>query len=506
VVCQAATHFTQQGKPCRTLTPGGPEEIITHDSETETHCECRDPRLLCGGFWEYSLMDWIFAGIIVAIAMALAAQRSSFLVDYVVIVYVFNRGLRRVLDYYSGAFNPFSPVSLTPLLVAGLMLIVFLQRFGTLPKVHKTIFYCLFTAIGYSFIIGFFRIQLAAVFALGEVLAPIAVFGYIVTLSQTSAMKDRWLRTSAWCAVGAAAYGWYQYLTIPPWDAFWVRAVGFEGYLGTLEPTKMTVFSTMAERGPLGGYLGFAVVPMILAAKWRPLSWFGVVLVLSVILLAGTRTGVILVAFSTMVYVMVNRGTGFWQLALGGVVIFAAAYFGMGAMPGGEQVEKRFSTLSNMQEDGSYQGRVEIYQDSVSAILSNPLGAGMGASGISGRINVGGTGTQSVIADAGYAEIFIQFGWLGAPLIFYALWLMWKDMATRYRIGMKTTDVMLARAFMLALIPACFVGNIITQFSILWIAFGAALDPRAFRIFVAKLQMAREARSRSRMRPAVSPG
>ena len=319
-------------------------------------------------------MDWIIAGIIVAIAAALAAQRSSYLVDYVVIVYVFNRGLRRVLDYYAGSFNPFSPVSLTPLLVTGLMLIPFLQRFGTLPKVNKTIFYCLFIAIGYAFIIGFFRIQFAAVYALAEVLAPIAMFGYILTLSPTSNTKDRWLRTSAWCAIGAAAYGWYQYFTIPPWDAFWVRAVGFEGYLGILEPTKMTVFSTMAERGVLGGFLGFAVVPMILASKWRPLSWFGVVLVLSVILLAGTRTGLILAAISTMVYVMVNRGTGFWQLALGLIVISVAGYFGMGAMPGSEDVQKRFSTLGNMQEDGSYLGRVEIYQDSVGAILTNPIG------------------------------------------------------------------------------------------------------------------------------------
>ncbi len=48
---------------------------------------------------------------------------------------------------------------------------------------------------------------------------------------------------------------------------------------------------------------------------------------------------------------------------------------------------------------------------------------------------------------------------------------------------------MLGRAFMLALIPACFVSNIITQFSILWIVFGAALDPKALRLFVAKLQI-----------------
>ena len=149
--------------------------------------------------------------------------------------------------------------------------------------------------------------------------------------------------------------------------------MGLEGYLGQLEPTKLAVFSTMAERGTLGGYLGFAVVPMILSPRWRtPLSWFGVILVLSVILLAGTRTGIILAALSVMIYVMVNRGTGFLQLALAFVVISVAGYFGMGAMPGAEKVQDRFSTLGDMQNDGSYQGRVEIYQASVGSILTNP--------------------------------------------------------------------------------------------------------------------------------------
>ena len=197
-------------------------------------------------------MDWIIAGIIVAIAAALAAQRSSFLVDYVVIVYVFNRGLRRVLDYYA---------ALQPLFSSQFDAVACNRAHAdTLPAALRHAaeskqddFLLPFHCDWVPFIIGFFRIQFAAVYALAEVLAPIAVFGYILTLSPTQNTKDRWLRSSAWCAIGAAAYGWYQYFTIPPWDAFWVRAVGFEGYLGILEPTKMTVFSTMAERGVLGG-------------------------------------------------------------------------------------------------------------------------------------------------------------------------------------------------------------------------------------------------------------
>jgi hypothetical protein len=59
---------------------------------------------------------------------------------------------------------------------------------------------------------------------------------------------------------------------------------------------------------------------------------------------------------------------------------------------------------------------------------------------------------------------------------------------------LKTTEVMLGRAFLLALIPACFVGNVITTFSVLWVVFGAALDPHAFKVYLTKLRLMRDAR------------
>jgi putative inorganic carbon (HCO3(-)) transporter len=446
------------------------------------------------------------AGIIVMIGAALAVSRSTYMVDYVLVVYVFNRGLRRVLDWNAGAFNPLSPVSLAPLLVTGLMLLPLLQYMGTLPKSLKTILYCLFGAIGYGFLIGFVRVKFAALYALAEVLAPVALFGYILVSGANQETKDRWLRTAAWCAIGASAYGWYQYLTIPPWDAFWVRAVGMEGYLGILEPMKISVFSTMGERGVFGGFLGFAVVPMILLPKWRtPLGWIGVLLVLSNILLTQARTGIILAALSVMIYVAVNRGTGFWQMAIGFIVITAGAWFGMDRLPGADKLKDRFATIGSIQESGSFQARVDIYSYGITSLLTNPIGFGLGSTGLSGRIN-SGSDEGAVITDAGYIEIVAQYGWIGAGLIVFALWSMWKQLALRYRLGFKPPEVMLARAFMIALIPACFVGNVITSFSILWIVFGAALSPKALGVFVEKLQLLRSARAAKTEAPTILPG
>jgi len=432
-------------------------------------------------------MSWLVAFLIVGIGGVLAFKRSSWLVDYMVVVHVFNRGLRRLLDWEAGAFDRLSPISLSPLLVGGLMLLPFLQRFHFLPKPHKTICGCLLAALAYSFVIGFFRVQLAAVYALAEALTPVAVLGYILTSDNSQNVKDRWIRSVSWCAILASLYGWFQYLTIPPWDAFWVTEVGFIGYLGILEPTKMTVFSTMAERGILASFLAFAVVPMIISPKWRTVcSWAGVILVFSVILLTLSRGGIIIATMSVFIYLLVNRGANKGPIIAGMVILMAAAWFGLGRLPGAERITTRFESLGNMKEDGSFKGRSELTSLGLSQTLSNPIGYGMGATGIAGRINTGSLEGQAASVDAGYFDIMATYGFLGGGLFFYAMWRIWKQLALYYRAGYRPEQVMLARAFMIALIPATMAGNFLNGFSLLWVVFGSALCPWSFQRFQRK--------------------
>jgi hypothetical protein len=60
-------------------------------------------------------MDWVVAAIIVGIGASSPSSGRRFSWT-TVIVYVFNRVCGRP-DYNAGAFNPLSPVSLTPLAV-----------------------------------------------------------------------------------------------------------------------------------------------------------------------------------------------------------------------------------------------------------------------------------------------------------------------------------------------------------------------------------------------------
>ncbi len=325
-------------------------------------------------------MEWLITLLIAVPAIILAATKSSWLVDYSVYVFVFNRGLRRVVDYYfNGAFNPLSPISLTPLVVAGAMTLIVLLDFQQLPVNTRKFLVLFLGAFALSFVLGVLNVHLAAIYALAEVLAPLGLAGYVILLNPSDEVKDRWIRSFSWGAILVSVYGWYQYLTIPPWDKFWLISTNMVGYMGIPEPTKMTVFSTMGERGVVAGYLGYAVVPMIVSPRWRTKTgWPGVVLVGSVILLTLCRSGVLIAGLSTLIYLLLNRGAKSVQIGLTSVLIGVASLYGLQKIPNASRVTDRFSTLENMQADNSFNSRLRIMSEEFHSSITSSVWLGLG--------------------------------------------------------------------------------------------------------------------------------
>ena len=174
--------------------------------------------------------DWVAWSIMAALVLPafwFAVAGSSLLVDYALFLYVFNRGIRRVVDWSQGSFNPFSPVVLVPLIATCFLLLPVFARFRFLHSIPKQILILFSLAIGYGTFVGFARNGIAAVYNASEYLAPIALMGFTATAPVDDRTADRWMKSAAWLTVAACLYGWYQYLTIPPWDAFWVERVEF---------------------------------------------------------------------------------------------------------------------------------------------------------------------------------------------------------------------------------------------------------------------------------------
>lgn len=405
-------------------------------------------------------MDWFVALLIVAPAAYLYAVGSSWLIDYLVWVTVLNRGIRRYVDWLAGAFNPFSPISLTPLVISGFVFLIVLQRRHTLPEYLQRIFRLFTVALVLGFAWGLLRNQFAAVYALAEYVAPLSILGCAALAGGNERILDRWIKSVGWAAVLVSLYGWYQYYTIPPWDAFWVRAVGFEGYLGQLEPTKMVVFSTMSERGVFGGFLSFAVIPMILSKRWRNGGgWVSVVVIIATILLTYVRTAIITIGLATILFPVLNRGKNTLQIILLLCVAAVGGNYILNQTPSSGKIGERMKSIGSITEDGSFKGRIAIANYGIGALAKNPLGTGLGSTGLGGRVNTGDSDAGAEIGDNGYFEILFSFGIIGGACFFYAFYLIWKQVRIFEKLGIRSESLMAFKAIFVTGAVALFAGN-----------------------------------------------
>jgi hypothetical protein len=221
---------------------------------------------------------------------------------------------------------------------------------------------------------------------------------------------------------------------------------------------------------------------MIVSPKWRTkLGWLGVLLVFSVILLTLSRGGIIIAVVATAAFLIVNKGAKAGQVIVAAVVLCVGAFYGISKIPNSERIVERYQkSVEDKSEDGSFEGRTQLMQAGVGALLSRPLGYGLGAVGLATRVNTGDTKGSAKFADGGYFDILLTYGLPGTFLMLLALWRVWKQLKLRYKNPTYKTDhVLLARALMLSLVVTCFAGNFLNQFSILWLAMGTGLAIRA---------------------------
>ena len=187
------------------------------------------------------------------------------------------------------------------------------------------------------------------------------------------------------------------------------------------------------------------------------------------------RTGLILIGLGVIIHPLLNRG----KAAIGLIVLVALAGFvGLNHMPNAERISGRYSTLGNMKEDGSFKGRVGIADAGLKMAISNPIGYGIGSSGLAGRLNTGTTESEALIGDNGYLELLTAFGVPGGPPLAAAFFLLWRHLAACSRFGLVDDYLAMARTFFIVLAIGMLAGDFFSGLSVMFIAFGQALSPR----------------------------
>lgn len=411
-------------------------------------------------------------------AAILASQRSPWIVDYLFFVVALNRGIRRIVDYNNGYFNQYSFISLTPIIVGGFAVFVVLAehngRSNSLSRSTLRAIYCYGFATALAFVVGFINIGFGAVYALGDYIAPIGLIGFGALHAHRDDILDRWCNSVALSGLVVAVYGIWQFYTIPPWDAFWVRSVSFEGYLGELEPTKMTLFSTMSDRGPAATYLCGCLILVALRPKTLgPFRWPAAAVILLAMLLTYSRTTVIQASLAAILFPLLNRGAGGISTT---TIVILFLLFGetlLQNLPGSGMAGKRVATIGSIQDDGSFIGRMMLLKIAASQSLSEPLGLGLGSHGLASRVS---TGMATGITDStGYVEALRTYGWLGFLLIAYVFWLTWRATRVVLAAGLTDSNLFLFRAWYISGLVAAFSGSWFFTATFFWVLAGYCL-------------------------------
>jgi hypothetical protein len=190
-----------------------------------------------------------------------------------------------------------------------------------------------------------------------------------------------------------------------------------------------------------------------------------------------SRGGIILIGLGLLLYPVFNRGKGSAKIVGIAVLAALAAFFALDRLPNSDRIANRFSTLSHMQDDGSFQSRLGIVHVAIPRILGRPMGFGMGSTGLGGRLNTGSLKTRGVVGDGGYLALFTSMGLPGVLCFAGGVFALWRHLSICSRFGLRDDYLGLARVLLIVMLIGMFVGNFFTDFGVMWIAFGRTLSP-----------------------------
>lgn len=222
-------------------------------------------------------------------------------------------------------------------------------------------------------------------------------------------------QTFCWGMLLMGAYGIYQYVTAPPWDALWMTGTEMNS-IGTPEPFMVRVFSTMNAPGPLA----YALVSGLLLVFCRGgiLSAVSAALGFAALLLTSVRASWLAFSIALVLFLFKERKYA-RRVIIAGALAVAAFAGGLVVPPVRPAIENRMQTFTDLNDDASYQDRTEGYSQMLPYAEESPFGTGLGTMDAKFQED-----TSLGARDSGIWEIFLSLGWIGGLVYLTALGLM----------------------------------------------------------------------------------
>jgi hypothetical protein len=348
----------------------------------------------------------IFPGASLAIGVFLYHRYPTFYIGFTWWMWFVGSFVRRLIDYQSGYVTP-GPWNLTPMLVtaiSGLTLARYLPRF--LNQAGLPFFLCIGSVI-YGFLVGVIQnpISDAIIIPFLGWLTPIC-FGFHLFVHWRDYPENRqtFERIFVWGVLVMGVYGIYQYFVAPEWDRFWLMEVENPTY-GRPEPLQIRVWSTV-------------VIPQKFAA-----------LMMAGLMLLFVNSGILRFAAAGVGYLtfLLSRIRTAWLSLLLGLLILIPSLktrlqirFIVSVMvamliilplssiePFSTVITSRLESFSNIQDDESYQARLQGQRELFDSALAEFVGRGLGA-------KLESDTSDLASYDNGILVLLFSLGWFGA--------------------------------------------------------------------------------------------
>lgn len=316
--------------------------------------------------------------------------------------------IRRLIDYKSG-WDTSGFILITPYLVT---LITFWTFVKELPRSLRTgglPFVIAILSVFYGMAVGLVSFDKIVVFRTAlDWLAPV-LYGFHVFVKWRDYPKYRQniQRVFLWCVLLTGAYGIYQYMVAPEWDKFWLIQTKLTS-MGNPRPLGIRVWSTMHSPGPYANIIMVGL--LILLNNVRPIG-----LAASIIGYVSFLLTVVRSAWGGWVLGVVSLITNLRpklqiRLVITAIVLMLCVVPLATIEPFGKVISERIETISNIQEDQSFNDRSNNYDEKLGIALSSVLGKGIGGTWI---IDKDGK-LVNIVLDSGILDTFFALGWFGA--------------------------------------------------------------------------------------------
>ena len=404
-----------------------------------------------------------------------AAMYSSF----VLWIWFLSPFVRRVFDYRHG-WNPTNPVLLAPPLVAALAVFTIARYASELRGRLFAPFLLILFALGYGYSVGMINAGLIpATYALLTWIAPL-MFGVHLALSWRHYIEIREAirKTFALAVPLLAAYGIYQFVRIPVWDAQWMINADLRS-IGSPLPFLVRVFGTLNTPGP---YAGFLLAGILMQITGRGFVRFpGIAGAALALLLTRTRAAWVAFLIGLVVHQLTQPLVRLPRRIITIVVVTILAVPLTQIPAFRSTIANRLSTMKSISSDNSFIKRVQFSQQNASEIVETAEGSGLGMTGGAAKLRAGSPGFRSL--DNGFLEIFFLFGWPGGIMFFLGIAALLYQ-SFQFVEAKRDPFAAAVRATALALVSILPIGDVFTGSTgtLLWGMMGLGIAAHAYHL------------------------